>query len=245
MKFNLFIIFIFLILLSCVPNVKNDIKKTSYSGIGFAYIYNDEDFVNKVISKKFNNEKLIFAHQYLKIGTLVKITNLVNKKSLTLEVSKKSKYPDFYKILITRAVADKIGLSFKVPLIEIFEISKNETFVAKKATMFNEEKKIFKSAPVMKVKIDNLSKIEKKKKTAINNFSILIAEFYSKESAKTLKKKLINELSNLHYKKVKIKKKTNAHMLYMGPYNAVNSLKKDYIILRNYGFEELEILVNE
>ena len=109
--------------------------------MGFAYIYNDEDFVNKVISKKFNNEKLVFAHQYLKIGTLVKITNLVNKKSLTLEVTKKSKYPDFYKILITRAVAEKIGLSFEVPLVEIFEISKNKTFVAKKATTFNEEKK--------------------------------------------------------------------------------------------------------
>ena len=31
----------------------------------------------------------------------------------------------------------------------------------------------------------------------------------------------------------------------MGPYNAINVLKNDYIMLTNYGFEELEISTNE
>ena len=30
-----------------------------------------------------------------------------------------------------------------------------------------------------------------------------------------------------------------------GPYNAVNLVKNDYIILKNFGFEELDIFINE
>ena len=30
-----------------------------------------------------------------------------------------------------------------------------------------------------------------------------------------------------------------------GPYNSVNSLKNDYIVLKKYGFEELDIKLNE
>ena len=30
-----------------------------------------------------------------------------------------------------------------------------------------------------------------------------------------------------------------------GPYNSVNLVKNDYIKLKNYGFEELDIYINE
>ena len=41
------------------------------------------------------------------------------------------------------------------------------------------------------------------------------------------------------------KKKKNSFELVLGPYKAVNSLKNDYIALKDYGFEELEIKINE
>ena len=30
-----------------------------------------------------------------------------------------------------------------------------------------------------------------------------------------------------------------------GPYKSINLLKKDYIVLKNFGFEELDIFINE
>ena len=41
----------------------------------------------------------------------------------------------------------------------------------------------------------------------------------------------------------KIKK--NTFQLISGPYNTINLLKNDYIELKNYGFEDLEIKINE
>ena len=34
-------------------------------------------------------------------------------------------------------------------------------------------------------------------------------------------------------------------MLFQGPYTSVNLLKNDYIKLKNFGFEELDIYTNE
>ena len=48
---------------------------------------------------------------------------------------------DFYRILITEEVAKKINLNKKLPLVEILELKKNKSFVAKKAKIFKEEKK--------------------------------------------------------------------------------------------------------
>ena len=47
-------------------------------------------------------------------------------------------------------------------------------------------------------------------------------------------------------KKLSIKKKAkNNYHLASGRYNTVNSLKKDYIELKKYGFEELEVMIHE
>ena len=47
-------------------------------------------------------------------------------------------------------------------------------------------------------------------------------------------------------KKLKIIKKSNKQIdLISGPYNAINLIKNDYIILRDFGFEQLDIGINE
>jgi rare lipoprotein A (peptidoglycan hydrolase) len=244
MKFNLIIILFFFTIYSCAPYSKKNINKTTYTGSGFAYIYKEVDLINKITTKKFNTDQMEIGHKFLKIGTLLTITNHENNKFVTLKIKKKSDYPDFYKILLTEAVASKIGLNKKIPYVELFEIKKNKTFVAKKATTFYEEKKI-KSAPITKVKIDNITINKKKPKGRSYKFSILIAEFYSRESAMNLKNKLTKELTNLNNKKLFVKNNKKNYRLYMGPYNAINVLKNDYIMLTNYGFEELEISTNE
>ena len=242
MKFKI-IIFIFFV--ACTPS-NNQIEKQSFSSKGFAYIYNEEDYKKKVIMKKFNNEEIVASHQYLKIGTLLKIINPENKKFINVKIIKKSKYPEFYKILITNEIANKLSLNRSIPFVEIYEIKKNKSFIAGKAKMFSEEKKVNSKAPVTLVKIDNISKEKKTNKLKIYKFSINIANFYSLESAKMLKKKLINDMPNYNTKKLFIqKKKKNMYKLISGPYKAVNSLKNDYIVLKKYGFEDLDINLNE
>ena len=49
--------------------------KQPYTAKGFAYIYNDSDFKNKIIKGKLNNEILQISHQNLKTGTLIKISD--------------------------------------------------------------------------------------------------------------------------------------------------------------------------
>ena len=41
--------------------------------------------------------------------------------------------PDFYKVLITKSVAEKLKLDLNLPLVELIEIKKNKSFVAEKA----------------------------------------------------------------------------------------------------------------
>ena len=193
------------------------------------------------------SDKMQISHQNLKIGTLLKITNPINKKSITLKNTKRIKYPDFYKILITKPVVDKLDLDSELPILEITEIKKNKSFVAKKAKIFNEEKTIPSKAPVASVEISNISKNKKlSKKKDINQIYILIGSFYSAETAIFLKQRITEEIISIDKRKIKIKKINNKEtQVILGPYTSVNLLKNDYIKLINYGFEELDIFINE
>ncbi len=245
MKFRLIIFLIFI--LSCSPQLTTLNKKKPYSAKGFAYIYNDFDFNEKIIKGKMNNEIMQISHQNIKVGTLIKIINPKHKENIVLKNSKRIKYPEFYKILITKPVATKLKLNTNLPLIEIIEIKKNKSFVAEKAKIYNEEKKIPSKAPVANVQISNISKnkILKGNKGSENIF-LHIGTFYSIKTAKFLKERIIEEIKDLDQKKLKIKKiNSKETQVISGPYNSVNSLKNDYIKFKNYGFEELDVFINE
>ncbi len=246
MKFKILFI-IFFLNLSCSPQLTTLNLKNPYNAKGFAYIYNDIDYENKVINGKMSNDIMQISHQNLKTGTMLKIINPKNKESLVLKNVKRIKYPEFYKILITKPVATKLNLSNDLPVLEIIEIRKNKSFVAKKAKIFNEEKKIPSKAPVASVKISNISKNQIKKSPNVSDeIFIHIASFYSIETAKFLRQRINKELPELNKKKIKIKKISNKEtQVISGPYISVNLLKNDYIKLKNYGFEELDILIDE
>ena len=245
MKYN--IIFILLFFTSCTQNYSSINKKTPFSSKGFAYIYNDKDYDEKVIKYKLNNAELETAHHLLRPGSLIRITNMKTNDSIIIKNTKKFNYPKFYKIFITKAVADKINLEPDLPLVEIIELKKNKSFIAKKTKIFKEEEKIHSKAPVQSVTINNISKLNKKiKKKAKDKFYIIIAEFYSKNSAVFLKNRITQEMTNYDHKKLLIKSKiSNKTSLLSGPYTSINLMKNDYIQLNNFGFEELDIIINE
>ena len=244
MKFN--IIFIFIFLTSCATNVTKLENRSPYNSKGFAYIYNDQDYETKIISSKLDNLKEQVSVYNLKINSLIKIINPNTKESLTINNYKRIRYPDFYKILITEKVAEKLSLDPKFPLVELIEIKKNKSFVAEKAEIFNEEKKISSNAPVTSVKISNISKNNPSKKNIENEFYIVIGTFFSFETAEFLIKRIKKEIPIYDIKKLKIVKKSNKEIrLLSGPYNSINLMKNDYIYLKNFGFEELDISTDE
>ena len=194
-----------------------------------------------------NINDLLGLDQNLNVNTMIKLINPRTNDYVVVRNSKRIKYPDFYKIIITQKVANELNIDKDLPLIEILEIKKNKSFVAEKAKIFNEEKKILSNAPVTSVQISNISKNKlKKKKLKDNKIFILIASFYSRDSASFLRKRITTEIPNFDNNKIKIQKKNNNEInLISGPYKTINSVKNDYIQLKNFGFEDLDITIHE
>ena len=245
MKFSILILFFFT--LSCSTHYTKLDNRKPYNSTGFAYIYNEYDYVNKKLKKKLNNELLQISHKDLKAGTLIKLINPKSKETLVLKNFKNIQYPDFYKIIITKPVAIKLNINEELPLIEVLEIKKNKSFIAEKAKIYQEEKKISSKAPVTSVKIANISKKKANiEKINSNNIYIFIASFYTNEAANLLKQRIITEIPKYDVNKLKIKKKNSKEFeVLSGPYKSINLLKNDYIDLKNLGFEELDIFINE
>ncbi len=236
MKYRLIIL---LFLVSCANFSTHSDRKSGYSSTGFVYIEN---------STPANLEKDLFfiSHNKLRVGTKIKIINPENKKSLEVTVKKKIKYDGFYKALISKSIAEELKLSLEFPFVEINEIKSNKSFVAKKATTDIEEKKIANKAPVEEININNISKVKKNLKKKPKNYSILVAEFYNLSSAKFLKEKLALILKDSNYQLININKVSEKkYELLMGPYNTINKLKNDYIVLNDSNFEDLDIKINE
>ena len=130
MRFNL-IILIYLFT-SCTTNYTKIDNRKPYNAKGFAYIFNQVDKEKNIIKGKMNNDLLEISHSQLKYGATIKLINPKTKDTIVLKNTKKIKYPEFYKIVISDAVANKLNIDRRVPLIEVLEIRKNKSFVAKK-----------------------------------------------------------------------------------------------------------------
>ena len=236
-----------ILLFSCSSNITKLENRSPYNSKGFAYIYNEEDYNNKIIKGKLDNAELQISHSTLSNNTLIKIINPKTNDSIIIKNFKKIQYPDFYKILITKKVSEELNLDLKLPLVEVIEIKKNKSFVAKKAKIFNEEKKISSNAPVMSVQISNISK-EKKKQRALkkDQFIILIGSFYREDTVVFLKQRINKEIPEFDTNKLKIIKKSNKKInLVSGPYTTIDTMKNDYFKLKKFGFEDLDISTNE
>jgi hypothetical protein len=228
-------------------------KKTFYySSHGFALIYdwnlNKEGIINKKldirkdIDKRINDTKVIVMHSFLKKGTPVKIINPENSKIIETKIHKLANYPKIFNVLISKKTAKNLELDFNNPYVELFEVKKNKTFVAKEGVIFDEEKNVAEKIPVDKIKMDDLSKKKTSVKTNIpkkNKFILVIADFYYFDSANNLKNDLTKQtkIRNFLIKKIS----DNKYRLSVGPFKNFNALKLVYISLNNLGFEDLNI----
>ena len=78
----------------------------------------------KIVNKKINNYEILISHPIIKRGKMIKLTNPRNGKYLVLKNNYKIKYPEFFKILITEGLAEKLEINKDIPYVEIEEIKK-------------------------------------------------------------------------------------------------------------------------
>ena len=240
------ILFLILFLTSCVSSQQTSMKKiktsTSYSSKGFALIY-DESLEDV---KKLDTRSLDIYHKSLKRKSMVKITNPENGNSLIAVVkSNRVKFSDFYNSILSSRIAETLELDLKEPYVEIVLISKNSTFVAKKSKTFDEERSVAEKAPIDGIQINDLNEKKVKKKKVENknfSYSIKVADFYYKDTAKSMVDRIKSEtsLKELNIMKLSLTK----YRVLIGPFDDIKSLKNAFEKMNYFNFENLEILNN-
>ena len=248
---NFLYIALFLFLSNCtveilLENKPKVIMQEGYSNRGFALVYSEDIYKKKIVNKKIDERSLIIFQKNLKINTKVKITNILNNKSLIATVGKNSIYPSFNNVVLSKRISDELELSINQPYVEILEILENSIFVAKKAKTYDEEKNVAIKAPVDGISINDLNKKntdDKKIYSTKFSYTIKVADFYFNDTAlmmlsriKTeslIKDPKINKISNKKYR------------VYLGPFNNINSLQKSYNDISILKFENIEIMKND
>ncbi|MDA9083858.1 hypothetical protein N9J90_01610, partial [Candidatus Pelagibacter sp.] len=163
---------------------------------GFSLIYSDKFYDNKIISKKIDDRSLIIFQKNLKKNTIVKITNILNNKSIIGTVGSNADYPLFNNAVLSLRIADEIDLNENEPYVEILEVLKDAVFVAKRAKTFEEEKKVANKAPVNNINISDLNIKESNTKNELSkkfSYEIKIADFYFNDTASLLVDRIIKE----------------------------------------------------
>ena len=248
---NFLLIFIFLFLNNCtsetlIKNKPNVVMVSGYSNKGFALVYSDDIFKKDIVNKKIDHRSLIIFQKNLKINTKVKVTNILNNKSLVATVGKNSIYPTFNNAVLSKRISEELDLDINQPYIEILEIVKNSIFVAQKAKTYDEEKNVAIKAPVSKISINDLNFVKKSDKKIPNtkfSYVIKIADFYFKDTAlmMTNRIKTANLIKNPKIKKISDKK----YRVYLGPFSDINSLQKSYNDISILEFDNIEIIKND
>tara|TARA_B100000579_G_C22793176_1_gene835664 strand:- start:630 stop:1403 length:774 start_codon:yes stop_codon:yes gene_type:complete len=255
MFYKIALLAIFLFITSC-ENKSTEIQFNKnfehYSNKGFALIYSDDLFKDKIITKKIDKKSLVVFNNKLPKDTPVRITNLLNGKNLIAKVGVRSKYPIFYNSVISFRIVNDLNIDLLEPYIQIQTLKSSNTFVANKTKTFNEEKKVANKAPVDDISIKNISlfneeskkvkTIKKHKDKKINNFKYIIkfADLFFEDSAIMLKNRLLEEFK---IKDINIKKMSkNNYRVYKGPFINLDSIKKEIDNIVNVDFDNIEIL---
>ena len=209
---KLLILCCFILLNNCTTTnlTKNTISNSldnPFINKGFSLIYSDKFYDNKIISKKIDERSLVIFQKNLKKNTIVKITNILNNKSVIATVGSNADYPLFNNAVLSLRIADEIELNENEPYVEILEILQDSVFVAKKAKTFDEEKNVASKAPVNNISISDLNIKETNTNNEISkkfSYTIKIADFYFNDTAKMMVNRSMKEtlIKNVNIKKI-------------------------------------------
>ena len=257
---NFLYILIFLFLNNCsIDNVSKNIDNISknqvtydfdkkFTNKGFALIYNEQLLKDRLIQKKMDHRSLLIFQKNLKKNTTVKITNILNNKTLITNVGHNSEYPAFNNSVISSRIASILDLDPNEPYIEIISIPKNSMFIAKSSKTFDEEKQVATKAPVEIISINDINNKKTKKNIKVKrnkkfSYTIKIADFYFNKTALLMTKRIKNETN---VKNPKIQRLSDIkYRVYLGPFNDINSLQNSFNDINIFEFENIEIIKND
>ena len=249
MNYNLILIIIIsFFVVSCDQSFQSNSNKNKftiekkYKNIGFTHIKKD----NSNEFNKLEQRSLNIIHKSLKKKSIVKITNPQNGNSLIAQVmSNKGEFSNFFNSVITLRIAEDLDLNIEEPYIEIILVSKESTFIAKKAKTFEQEKSVAEKAPIDGIQIKDL-KTKKKSSVKIDNkkfsYSIKVADFYYHDTALVMIDRIKKETMVKNSSIIKLSE-TNYRVL-IGPFSDIKSLKDSFEKLNSLNFENLQILKN-
>ncbi len=207
-------LFFFIIFLSCTSNYSIYEKK------GFAKINNN----NKIISP-------------LPKGTLFKITNIKNKKSVVITTNDFSKNLGSRIIVLPEKISQELKLNKSLPLIHIQSLRKNKIFIAKKTKIYEQEKRVDKKVEIEKIGIMNLSKDKRNKDRIYLNFGPFYNKIYANQLYKILKLKFNKK--NLVFKDYQDKN----YIISIGPLKNLKEFDKIYLKLGRIGLIGFDIKI--
>jgi hypothetical protein len=233
MKKNIFFLFFFLIY-SC-PNF-ND-ANYSYEKIGFAGRI-AEDKNNILGLNNFLENELI--HSSIPSNTQVKITNLINNKSILVKIEKNSAYKNSREVFISNKYFDLLELNNKFPLIKIETIRVNKTFTAETVKIFEEEKKVSQNIATQSVDVVDLSNSMSAKDNLSKKIIIYYGDFSNKNGAIDFANSLKKELRNINPSVIPVNKKFRVEALSV---NNLDEFDIFYNKITNTKFENYNISV--
>jgi hypothetical protein len=185
------IIVLFFILIASCQTFSSYENNNTYEKIGFAEFTKNDDVIHRNI---IPNSK-------------VKITNLLNKKSLVVEVNKNSNFKKEREIIIPDKYMDLLELNYNLPIVKIETLRTNKIFKADTAKIFDEEKKITQNVEIKNVDIIDLSKNNSSKNNNLNKLIIYYGDFTFKNSALDMVSLLKKEIKNLNPTVIQVNKK--------------------------------------
>ena len=135
---KLLILCCFILLNNCTTttstkNKSSNLSDNPFINKGFSLIYNDKFYDDKIISKKIDERSLVIFQKNLKKNTIVKITNILNNKSIIGTVGNNADYPLFNNAVLSLRIADEIGLNENEPYVEILEVSRRRYIYSEKS----------------------------------------------------------------------------------------------------------------
>ena len=185
------IIVLFFILITSCQSYSSYEKNITYEKIGFVEFNKNDDVL----------------HRNLELNTLIKITNLLNKKSIIVSIDKNSNYKKEREIILPNKYLDLLELNSYLPLVKIETIRTNKTFKAETAKIFDEEKKISQNIETKNVDIVDLSKNKTSKDNSLKKVVIYYGDFTFKNSALDMVSLLKKEIKNVNPTIIQVNKK--------------------------------------
>jgi len=187
---NKLIVLFFILITSC-QSFSTFENNNAYEKIGFADFTKNEDVIHRNIAP---NSK-------------IRITNLLNKKSIVVEVNKNSNYKKEREIIVPNKYIDLLELNYNLPIVKIETIKQNKTFKADTAKIFEEEKKITTNVEIKNVDIVDLSKNNSSKNSNLNKLIIYYGDFTFKNSALDMVNLLKKNIKNVNPIVIQVNKK--------------------------------------